>query len=146
MNTDPTKAPSRSLRSPASAGPRGPAGFTMVEVIVAIVVLTVGVLGMAGTTAYVVRQVTLGDLMTKRAVALQGAIEGLQAMPFDSVGSGTDSVGVFVVRWTSTAESSTSRIVTLVTTGPGLRTSSGDPFPVLGPDVADTFQYRVISR
>ena len=66
------------------------AGFTMVEVIIAIVVLAVGVLGMAGTTAYIVRQITLADVMTERAVALQSVIERLQATPFASVGTGAD--------------------------------------------------------
>lgn len=122
------------------------AGFTMVEVMIAIVVLAVGVLGMAGTTAYIVRQITLADVMTERAVAVQTVVERLQAAPFADVGSGADSVGIFAVRWTSYSESSTSKLVTLVTTGPGLQTSSGNPFPFLGPSVADTFEYRVITR
>jgi Tfp pilus assembly protein PilV len=118
----------------------------MVEVIIAIVVLAVGVLGMAGTTAYIVRQVTLADVMTERAVALQTIVEQLQSIPFASVGSGSDTVGVFEVSWTSVSESSSSKLVTLVTLGPGLTTSAGNPFPFLGPNVADTFEYRVISR
>ncbi|HSG07803.1 MAG TPA: prepilin-type N-terminal cleavage/methylation domain-containing protein [Longimicrobiales bacterium] len=122
------------------------AGFSMVEVIIAIVVLAVGVLGMAGTTAYIVRQITLADVMTERSVALQTVIERVQSIPFASVGSGSDSVGVFAVSWSTVAESSTSRLVTVVTTGPGLTTSPGNAFPFLGPNVADTFEYRVISR
>lgn len=118
----------------------------MVEVIIAIVVLAVGVLGMAGTTAYIVRQITLADIMTERAVALQTVVEQLQAMPFANVGSGKDTVGIFTITWTSLAESPTSRLVTVVTVGPGLSTTSGNPFPFLGPNVADTFRYRVISR
>ena len=118
----------------------------MVEVIIAIVVLAVGVLGMAGTTAYIVRQVTLADVMTERSVALQTIIERIQSIPFTSVGSGSDTVGVYEIAWTSLSESSTSKLVTLVTRGPGLTTSPGNPFPFLGPNVADTFQYRVITR
>lgn len=130
----------------ASTRIRGSAGFSMVEVIIAIVVLAVGVLGMAGTTAYIVRQITLADVMTERSVALQTVIERVQSIPFASVGSGSDSVGVFAVSWSTVAESSTSRLVTVVTTGPGLTTSPGNAFPFLGPNVADTFEYRVISR
>lgn len=122
------------------------AGFTIVEVIIAIVVLAVGVLGMAGTTAYIVRQVTLADITTERATALQTVIDKISAKPFASVASGTDSVGVFGIRWTTVSESSTSKLVTIVTVGPGLQTSPGNPFPALGPNVADTFKYRVISR
>lgn len=116
----------------------------MVEVIIAIVVLAIGVLGLAGTTAYVVRQVTLADLMTERAVALQTVVERLQATTFSSVGSGADSVGVFALRWSSVSESGSSKIVTVVTSGPGLQSTGGIPY--LGPNVADTFQFRVISR
>lgn len=117
----------------------------MVEVIIAIVVLAVGVLGMAGTTALIVRQITLADVMTERSVALQTVIERVQSIPFASVGSGSDSVGVFAVSWSTVAESSQSRLVTVVTLGPGLTTSPGNAFPFLGPNVADTFEYRVIS-
>ena len=134
----------RGLGPTRSVGPRG--GFTMVEVIAAIMILTVGVLGLAGTTAYIVRQVTLANVMTERSVALQSVIEKVQAMDFATVDHGTDSVGVFFVTWTSTSESSVSKLVTVITTGPGLHTSAGNPFPMLGPDVADTFTYRVITR
>jgi len=118
----------------------------MVEVIIAIMVLAIGVLGLAGTTAYVVRQVTLADIMTERAVALQSVVERLSAAPFASVGSGADSVGVFYVRWSSVSESSTSKVVTVYTVGPGLATAAGNPAPYLGPNVVDTFEFRVISR
>ena len=118
----------------------------MVEVIAAIVILTIGVLGLAGTTAYVVRQVTLSNVVTQRAVALQSVIERVQAMPFDNVGSGSDSVGNYVVRWTSSTETVASKLVTVVTTGPGLHATTSNPFPMLGPSVADTFVYRVINR
>lgn len=122
------------------------AGFTMVEIIVAVIVLAVGVLGLAGTTAYIVRQVTLANTMTARSLALQTVIEELQAAPFANVASGSDSVGPFGVTWSSVSESSQSKLVTIVTTGPGLMTSGSNKFPMLGNDVADTFQYRVIQR
>lgn len=119
-------------------------GFTMVEVIAAIVILTVGVLGMAGTTAYIVRQVTLANVMTERAVAQQTVVEKIQAMPYANVTYGSDSVGRFSVNWTSASDGAASRLVTIITTGPGLHASTGS-FPMLGPNVADTFVYRVIS-
>lgn len=116
----------------------------MVEVIIAIVILAVGVLGLGGTTAYIVRQVTLADIMTERSAALQSVVERLQAMTYDSVGTGSDSIGQFSVSWTTTDESAQSKLVSIVTTGPGLQTASGNPFPMLGQNVPDTFQYRVI--
>lgn len=117
----------------------------MVEVIAAIVILTVGVLALAGTTGYVVRQVTLANILTERAVALQSAIEKVQAMPYTSVASGSDSTGHFTVRWTSAVETPASKLVTFITTGPGLHSSTANPFPTLINSVADTFVYRVIN-
>jgi prepilin-type N-terminal cleavage/methylation domain-containing protein len=119
------------------------AGFSMVEVIIAIVILAIGVLGLAGTTAYIVRNVTLSDLMTERSAAFQTVVDQLQSLPFDSVGSGTDSIGVFAVRWTSTLDGPQNKVVTIITVGPGLARS---PVPSNDPQQADTFEFRVLRR
>jgi prepilin-type N-terminal cleavage/methylation domain-containing protein len=117
-------------------------GFTMIEVIVAIVILAIGVLGLGGSTAYIVRQTTLSDLTTERSAAFQAIIDRLQSVPYDSVGSGTDSIGVFQVDWTSVPDGLQSKIVTLVTTGPGLG-SAQSPHDQ---HAVDTFQIRVLKR
>lgn len=124
--------------------PKDRRGFSMVEVVVAIVVLAVGVLGLGGTTAYIIRQITLADVMTERAAALSSVIERVQAMDYDSVASGNDSIGVFTVRWTSASESSQTKLVTIITMGPGLATSAANSFPILANNVPDTFVYRVL--
>jgi len=116
----------------------------MVEVIVAMVVLAIGVLGLAGTTAYVVRQVTLADIMTERAAALQTAIERIQASDWDNLGTGSDSVGIYGVRWRTQLVAAQLKEVTIVTIGPGLQSTADNPFPVLVQAVADTFHFRVI--
>ena len=121
-------------------------GFTIVEVIIAMIVLSCGVVAMAGTTMLIVRQVTLANVMTQRSVALQTVIERLQATSFDNVGSGSDSLGVFTMHWSSTGETSQSKLVQVITIGPGVMTAAGSSFPMLGSGVADTFQYRVIRR
>ena len=121
-------------------GRRG--GFTIIEVIIAMIILTVGVLGLAGTTAYFVRQTTLSDLMTERSTAFQTILDRLQSQPYDSVTSGTDTVGIYAVRWTSVNNGSQNKTVTLVTTGPGTR---GAP-PRNDPAVVDTFQFRLLRR
>lgn len=118
-------------------------GFSLVEVVIAILILAVGVLGLAGTTAHITRQITLADLMTERSVAFQTTIDRLQSRPFDEVGTGQDSVGVYFVTWASTLDGPQSKIVTIVTLGPGL--ASGAP-PRLNPQVADTFEFRVLRR
>lgn len=128
-------------REDGGRGDRDRAGFTLVEVIVAILILAVGLLGMAGTTAVIIRQVTMANLSTERSVALQSTLERLRAVPFDSVQVGSDSVGVFEVTWTVT-DAFQWKDVEIVTTGPGLAHASG--YPTLGPAVSDTFTHRII--
>jgi hypothetical protein len=115
----------------------------MIEVIIAIVILTVGVLGLAGTTAYIVRQVTLADLMTERSAAFQTIVDRIQSLPFDNVTTGSDSVGIFAVTWDGVLDGPQNKIVTIVTTGPGL---GGTTVPTNDPQVVDTFIFRVLRR
>lgn len=125
------------------AGPEAKrGGFSLVEVIIAIVVLAFGLMGMAGTTALVVRQVTLADLATERSAAVQTTLESLKALPFDSVKDGSASIGVFDVKWSVTTASVQWKAVELITVGPGMRYGGG--FPMLAPSVPDTFTYRII--
>ena len=123
--------------------PRDRRGFTMVEIIVAVVVLTCGVLGMAGTTAYVIRQVTLAQIMSRRAAAVQSAVERLRATTYEDLANGSDSVGPFAVSWV-VVSSNRSADITVVTRGPGLYSDAQSPFPMLRGGVADTFVYKVI--
>lgn len=128
-----------------SAGTRSRGGFSLIEVIIAMIILTVGVLGLAGTTAFIVRQTTLSDLMTERAAAFQTVIDRLQSLPYDSVGAGTDSVGIFAVRWASTTAGGQNKIVRIITTGPGM-SSVGGAAPFNAPQVVDTFTFRILRR
>jgi Tfp pilus assembly protein PilV len=114
----------------------------MIEIIVALVILAVGVLGLAGTTALVVRQVTLSDVATERSAALETVLERVRAMDFDSVADGVDTIGSFTATW-STTDLGRSKLVTVVTLGPGLETGTGN-MPHLSNSVSDTFVYRVI--
>ena len=118
-------------------------GFTMVEVIFAIMILAFGLLGMAGTTALVVRQVTIADLATERSAALQTTIERLQALPFSQLADGSDSVGIFQVAWTVTDPTGQWAALEIVTTGPGVGKAEGG-FPTMLPNVPDTFQHRIL--
>jgi prepilin-type N-terminal cleavage/methylation domain-containing protein len=118
-------------------------GFSLIEVIIAMVILAVGVLGLAGTTAYIVRNVTYADLMTERAAAFQTIVDRIQSLPFDDVGSGSDSVGIFAVTWTSTLDGPQNKIVEIVTVGPGVLRAN---IPLNNPQVVDTFEFRVLRR
>jgi len=115
----------------------------MIEVIIALIILVVGVLGLAGTTAFIVRQITLSDLMTERSAAFQTVVDRIQSLPFDSVSSGSDSVGIFAVSWDAVLDGAQNKIVTIVTVGPGL---GGTTVPMNDPQVTDTFQFRVLRR
>jgi Tfp pilus assembly protein PilV len=115
----------------------------MVEVIFAIVILTVGVLGLAGTTAYIIRQVTLADLMTERWAAFQTVVDRIQSLPYDSVGSGTTTIGVFTATWTATPSGTQNKVVQIITVGPGL---GGALVPTNNPVAVDTFVFRVLRR
>ena len=119
----------------------GRTGFSIVEVLIALVILAVGLLGMAGTTMLVVRQTTLADVTTERSVALQTTIERLQALPFDSLKAGQDSLGMYGISWTVTDVGQWKNLE-FVTVGPGL--SSGSGFPTLASSVPDTFTFRVL--
>lgn len=119
------------------------AGFSLVEVVVGVLLLAIGVLGLGSTTAHVVRQVTLSDLMTERSAAFQTTIDRLQSLPYDSVTTGTDTVGVFAIEWSSVADGPQNKVVTIITTGPGL---GGTNFPTHDPAAVDTFTFRVLRR
>lgn len=106
-------------------------GFTLVEVIIAIIILAVGLMGMAGTTALVVRQITLADVATERAAAVQSTIERLRALPFDSVSNGSQTIGIYQMSWTVTTFQNQWKVVDLISNGPGMATRGG--FPVLSP-------------
>lgn len=121
----------------------GRMGFTMVEVIFAIMILAFGLMGMAGTTVLVVRQVTMADLATERSAALQSTVERLQALPFEQLADGSDSVGIFGVTWSVTSPTGQWASVEVVTTGPGMATSDGG-FPMLLHNVPDTFIHRIL--
>lgn len=118
-------------------------GFTLVEVLVAIIILAFGLLGMAGTTALVVRQITLADIATDRSVAVQTTLERLHAIPYDSVKTGADSVGIFNVAWNVSIPTNQWKVVEIVTTGPGMGAGSGG-FPMLVKSVPDTFTFRIV--
>ncbi len=115
-------------------------GFSLVEIIVSMVVLSYGLLGVAGSTLYVVREVTVADLATKRTVAVQSIMERARAQPFDSVASGVDSIGPYELAWSTTAESNRTKLIRVIATGPKL--TSGSAGLVIAAAAVDTFDFR----
>lgn len=96
---------------------------------------------MAGSTGQIVRQVTLADLITERSIAFQTIVERMQSLPYDSVDTGSDSIGIFEVTWSSVANSGQSKTVTIITTGPGLGVGQAND-----PQAVDTFSFLVLRR
>jgi prepilin-type N-terminal cleavage/methylation domain-containing protein len=124
---------------------RSRAGFSLLELVVAMIVLTVGLLGLAAVTGWVIRNVETARVETARAAALQSAVEGMRAMPFESYADGSTTVGDYTVSWSELGSDGQSRVVNLVLQGPGQVPGSGG-FPQIRPDVSDTLRYRVIRR
>lgn len=120
-------------------------GFSLVELMVAVIILAFGVLGMAGTTMYVVRQVTAADLETERSAALQSGLERIRAIPFDSLAAGSDSVGEYAISWEIVNQTKQAAEVDLITVGPGSAGSQGG-MAKIRKDVTDTFTITVIRK
>lgn len=118
------------------------AGFTLLELLVSMVVLTYGILGVAGSTAYVLRQVTVADMGTKRVAAVQSVVERVRAQPFNTVSIGTDSLGLYSLEWTSATQGSGSKLIQVISTGPGLIATEDGPRIV--PAAVDTFEYLIV--
>ena len=119
-------------------------GFSLVELVIAIVILAVGVLGLAGTTAFVVRQVTLADVNTERSAALQSVVERIRSTAYTSVGTGSQTIGSFSVVWSISDSTVATKTVRVITTGPGLRRDTAATVPTLGASVQDTFNVIVL--
>lgn len=132
--------------SPASGtGPdHGRSGFSLVELIVAVVILSVGVLSMAGTSSWVVRQLTLSRLHTERAVARQSAIETILARPYERAEGGSGTFGIFDVRWTLVENAGNYRILQIVTVGLG-KPEGAAGMTTLSTEVADTVLIKYTS-
>jgi len=121
------------------------AGFSLVELVMALFVLTFGVLGLATTTLFITRQLTLAEVTTARAAAVQSVMERIRATPFDSINTGGDTIGPMAVSWSVTATTAQTKSVRIVTLGPGqVSVSGGQSIPMLSSGVADTFTYRVL--
>ena len=119
-------------------------GFRLIEGVMSIVILTYGVLGMAGTTLYVVRQVSIAEMKTDRAAVVQSVIERVRAESFDTYRTNSDTTGAYTVKWETWAENSREKGLRVVTTGPGLVSNGG---PVMMSALAtDTVEYRMVRR
>lgn len=125
---------------------RAEAGFSLVELTMALIVLAFGVVGLATTTLFITRQLTLAEVTTARAAAIQTVREGIRAMPYDSIDNGGGgTIGPLQVTWTATTTSAQTKVIRLVSVGPGMvPLSESGVSPILSNEVADTVVYRVL--
>ena len=130
----------KTAQRPDAEARKSRGGFSLAEVVVSMVVLIYGLLGLAGSTMYFVREVRVAELSTKRTVAVRSTLERARAMPFDSVGAGLDSVGEYELNWTATAETTRTKLIRVIATGPGLM--SGANGPVIAAAAVDTIDFR----
>ncbi len=133
------------MAKPKTTDIRAEAGFSLVELIMALIVLALGVVGLATTTIFVTRQLTLAEITTARAAAIQTVMEGIRAMPYDSIDNGGEgTIGSLAVSWTATTTSAQTKVIRLVSVGPGMVPASESSSPILSAEVADTIVYRVL--
>lgn len=118
-------------------------GFTILELLFAIVIFAVGSLALAGLSATLERQTTSTSLRTERAAAAMTALERLRAADFDSVASGSDSIGHYHATWIVTDAGRYAKQITLITEGPAYKNTAGSLTLAMG--VPDTIVYQVTS-
>lgn len=117
-------------------------GFTLVEVLVSMVLISTVMLGLVPITMRVARLASQSTGLTQRAAALDGEVQRVMAMPFDSLPSGNacrsvESAGLTgTVCLVGTVISSATRQVAVIVT------PSGGP---VGPDTATVQRSRPAS-
>ena len=97
----------------------GRKGLSLVELLVAVLVLSVGILGMAAGTGWVLRMVELARLDTRRAIALQTAVEQVKSVPLANLSSGSITDGPFTIEWSIVEGNTTYASLVFTLTGPG---------------------------
>jgi prepilin-type N-terminal cleavage/methylation domain-containing protein len=119
------------------------AGFSLVELVIALVIMSIGILGLAGTTMYMIRQVTLAEVTTERAQLYQRVIETIKSLPYDSISTGSDTVGNFRYRF-STSSGTQSKTILIEMQGPGMKALIAGQTPSMSPSVTDSVTIAVI--
>ena len=126
---------------PVAVQSRSGAGFSLVELVMALFVLSFGVLGLATTTLFVTRQLTLSEVTTARATAVQSVMERLRATPYDSIGAGQETIGPMVVSWSVTVANAQTKTIRIVSVGPGqVSFTESQSIPMLSAGVVELEQ------
>lgn len=134
-------------RSADARDPRGRddrSGFTLLEIVIALVILAVGALGLAATTLNVVRSAMIAELRTERVAARRAVIETVRATPYDEIGSGSETIGDYVVEWTLREEKSDLKELAVVTVGPAAASGASTGGGSVRQDASDTITYRIL--
>lgn len=92
----------------------GARGFTVVELIVAVVLLSVVVLALSASALYTARALRQSSEHLRASELLQGELERLLSLPYDSLVSGSRTLPQGTAAWT-VVDSVTYRRILLVT-------------------------------
>lgn len=103
------------MRGPRPHRSRSPGGFTLIEVLVALLFLVVVGGALASTSRFTAEVATRADLELRTLEASESELDGLLALPYDSLATGARDLPFGRVEWT-VADSGSYRTVLLVTT------------------------------
>ena len=131
-------------RSAERTAPRNTEGFSLVELVIAMIILSVGILGLAGTTMFMIRQVTLARVTSQRSAVYQTVIEQVRALPYDSITSGSDTIGHFRYQYRVASSTGVTQTVRIVVQGPGMKPLVPGTIPSMSNSMVDTFSYSLI--
>jgi len=124
-----------------SAPNRRDGGFTIIEVVVALLVLTVGLLAFAGSTTFVIRQVTAARVLTERSAAMQATVEHLRTLQYEAVITSEQprAEGAYAVTWIVEPLGRT-KTIRVVAVGPGPQGRGGQVIR----NASDTLVFQII--
>ena len=71
-------------------------------------------------------------------------IEGIESRDFETVGTGSTSVGSFSLSWSVVESGPQTKLLEIVTVGPGPAPGLDAQASMLSANVSDTFHYRAI--
>lgn len=129
-----------------SATKSGPGGFTIVEVIVSMLVLTIGVAAFSGSAIMLIRQLSIAEVSTNRALAQQEVAAEISALDFIDIQPvlEADAVvkGDFSFWWdveTTDFSGLIYKTISGTVRGPGIRSGQ------VSQDVEGSFMLRIVA-
>ena len=99
--------------------PKAEAGVSLLEVMIALLVFTIGALAAVQQSLTARQQARAGEIITEATAAVQYQMETLRSLPYDSIGSDSDTVWGFPLSWTISGQDP--KVVLLTVERPSVR-------------------------